>query len=304
MPETRPSSSRPPTPHPFSLAATAASRLIPLGASYKIAIAIADLFYFAWGSKRETAKRNYARILNAPVDSPEVEKAVRDSFRHFGRYIAELLHVQGWGLGRIKGAVTLYGEEHIEEALAHGRGVIFVSGHMGSMEVASTIVLLRNFKVTSVTEQLRPKFLMDWLLSSRARMGVTLLPVANSGYRLLRTLRNKEMIALVVDVGVRGYGEVPVQFFGRQTYFPGGPARLARLSGAPVLFGVGLRDSDTKFVAYVSPPVFADREADAEQDVMNTTQKLVDIFEAYVRRYPGQWYAFRDMWPQDEAPSA
>jgi KDO2-lipid IV(A) lauroyltransferase len=198
----------------------------------------------------------------------------------------------------MRDAVTLHGEEHLEEALSHGSGVIFVSGHMGSMEVASTIVLLRDFKVTSVTEELKPKMLMEWLVSSRARMGVTLLPVTRSGVRLLRALRNKEMVALVVDVGVKGYDEIPVRFFGRRTYFPGGPARLARLSGAPVLFGVGLRERDGRFVAYISPPVFSDREADGEADVTATTQRLVDIFESYVRRYPGQWYAFREMWPQ------
>ncbi|MFQ5879746.1 MAG: lysophospholipid acyltransferase family protein, partial [Dehalococcoidia bacterium] len=247
----------------------------------------------------QSTQRNYARVLGVPPDSERVQRLTRRTFRHFGRYIVELLHVQGWGLEKVRHLVTIQGQEHVEEALSHGRGIIFVSGHMGSIEVASTLVLLRGYKVTSVTEPLQPGFLMDWLLSSRARVGVTLLPVMNSGRRLLRALRRKEMVALVLDVGVRENGGVLVRFFGQPTYFPGGPARLARLSGAPILFGLALRQPNNRFTAHVSPPIFADREADAEEDVARTTQRLVEIFEAFVRRFPDQWYPFRDMWPEE-----
>lgn len=297
MSQPQPEDDRRDSHHPLSIAATALTRLVPLNLSYHIAIPIADLFYLLWASKRRSTQRNYAQVLGAPPDSKLVRELTRRSFRHFGRYIVELLHVQGWGLEKVRHLVTLQGEEHLDEALAHDRGVIFVSGHMGSMEVASTLLLLRDYKITSVTAPLQPKFIMDWLLSSRARVGVTLLPVANSGHRLLRALRRREMVALVVDVGVQENGGVLVRFFGRPTYFPGGPARLARLSGAPILFGLAVRQPHNRFAAYVSPPIFADREADAEADVRRTTQRLVEVFEEFVRRHPDQWYPFRDMWP-------
>lgn len=285
--------------HPMSIAGIAVSRLVPLGVSYTIADSIADIFYLFWRSKREAAQANYGRVLGASSAEERARRLARSSFRQFGRYIAELLHVQGWGLEAVRRLVTIEGEENIEQAVAYGRGVLFVSGHMGSVEVASTLLLMHDYKVTSVTERLRPKFLMDWLLSSRSRLGVTLLPVEKSGYRLLRALRRGEMVALLVDVGVRRNGGVPVQFFGQRAYFPGGPARLARLSGAPILFGLALRRPNGRFTAYVSPPIFANREADAEEDVQSTTQRLAEIFESFVRRCPDQWYPFRQMWPED-----
>jgi KDO2-lipid IV(A) lauroyltransferase len=95
---------------------------------------------------------------------------------------------------------------------------------------------------------------------------------------------------------------VPVQFFGHSTHFPVGPARLARMSGAPIIFGLAVRRPGNRFVAYISPPIFTNPELDAEEDVRVTTQRVVEQLERFVRKYPSQWYAFRDMFPDDGWP--
>ncbi|KPK48005.1 MAG: hypothetical protein AMJ77_01205 [Dehalococcoidia bacterium SM23_28_2] len=277
----------------------ALAKMVPLSLAYHISLPIADAFYWLWTSKREGALRNYARMLGRSTDDERVQRLARSSFRNFGRYVVELLHVQGWSRNRVE-RVTTQGDEHFDEALRYGKGVIFTSAHMGSIEVASSLVLLKGFRITSVMEQLRPKVMMDWIVTCRAKMGVSLLPTAGTGLHLLRALRRGEMVALIVDVGYKDNGGVPVSFLGHRTYFPAGPARLARMSGAPIVFGVAVRRPGNRFIAYASPPIFSDRKKDAEQDICDVTQQLVDIFERFVRRYPDQWYVFRDMWPGEE----
>jgi KDO2-lipid IV(A) lauroyltransferase len=276
--------------------------LVPIELGYVVSSAVADLFWTLWRRKRETTQRNYARLLHRSPDDPLVSRLGRDSFRHFGRYIVEMLHVQGWSIDRLQESLELVGEEHFEEARAHGRGIIFASAHMGSMEVASSLLLLRRYRITSVAEWLRPKLLMDWIVTCREKVGVTLLPAQGTGMRLVRSLRRNEMVALVVDVGVGNGIGVPVQFFGHNTSFPVGPARLARMSGAPIIFGLAVRRPGNRFVAYISPPIFANPKLDPEEDVRITTQRVVEQLEHFVRRYPSQWYAFRDMFPNDGWP--
>lgn len=277
----------------------AGAPLVPLGLAYRLATPWGDLAFKLWATKRETARRNYARVLGCDPGHPAVDRLVRECFRQFAVYIAEMIHVQGWDTPTVLDRLEVRGEERFAEAEAHGKGVIFVSAHMGSTEVAASLALIKGYRITSVAERLKPDFVMDWAVACRARMGITLLPVNGSGIRLLRALRRREMVAFVVDVGIDRGGGVPVSFFGAPTLFPVGPARLARLSGAPVVFGMAARKPAGRFVAHIEPPLFSDPSLPADEDARRLTQRIADIFQGYVRRYPGQWYAFRDMWPRD-----
>ena len=273
------------------------AQLVPLSFGYWLSVPISDIFYALWGSKRATARRNHARILGRPVDDPLVQHMAHRTFRHFGRYIVELLSVQGWSLDSMRERIEIEGDEHFDEAIAYGRGIIFTGAHMGSLEVASTLVLLKGFKITSVAERL-PKMLMDWLIACRAEMGVELLPAVGSGMALVRRLRRGEMVALVVDLGITNGDGLNVRFFGHETMFPMGPARLARLSGAPIVFGWAARRPGGRYVAHVSAPILSNRDLDPEEDAQQITHRIVGEFEQAVRRYPEQWYVFREMWPQ------
>jgi len=273
------------------------AQLVPLSFGYWLSVPISDIFYALWGSKRATARRNHARILGRPVDDPLVEHMAHRTFRHFGRYIVELLSVQGWSLDSMRERIEIEGDEHFDEAIAHGRGIIFTGAHMGSIEVASTLVLLKGFKITSVAERL-PKMLMDWLIACRAEMGVELLPAVGSGIALVRRLRRGEMVALVVDLGISNGDGLKVRFFGHETMFPMGPARLARLSGAPIVFGWAARKPGGRYVAHVSAPILSNRDLDPKEDAQQITHRIVGEFEQAVRRYPEQWYVFREMWPE------
>jgi len=276
--------------------------LFPLDLAYRLALPFGDLTHLLWKSKRETARRNYARILGRRKDDPVVERMARECFRQFSLYIAEAIHVQGWDTESLLDRLEVEGEENFAAAEAYGRGIIFTSAHIGSTEVAASSVILRGYKITAVSERFGPQFLMDWAEASRAKMGITLLPTTGSGIKLLRALRRNEMVALVVDVGIANGGGVPVTFFGHQTVFPVGPARLARLSGAPIIFALAVRKPHGRFLAHISPPILANREIDPEEDARQVTQRIVDIFERFVRRYPEQWYVFREMWPDDGWP--
>lgn len=275
------------------------AQLVPLSFGYWLSVPIADIFHLTWRSKREAARRNHARLLGRPPDDPLVEEMAHRTFRHFGRYIVELLSVQGWSLDVMRERIDIEGDEHFDEARAYGKGVIFTSAHMGAIEVAGALALVKGFKITTVAERLEPKMLRDWVTTCRAKMGIELLPSVRSGMKLVRCLRRGEMVALVVDIGVSAGDGLRVPFFGQETVFPAGPARLARLSGAPIVFGWAARKPGGRYLAHVSPPILSNRELDAEEDALEITRRIVAEFEQAVRRYPTQWYVFRDMWPEE-----
>jgi KDO2-lipid IV(A) lauroyltransferase len=271
--------------------------LVPLPFAERVSDRVTALVAALWRSKAEVLRENYAVVLRTTPDDPRVDRMARECFRQFGLYVTEMMHVQGWDTHHVMSRLTVSGAKYFDEAQASDRGVIFVSGHMGSAEIAASIAVLGGSQITSVTEQIGPAWLMDWAIEARRRMGITLLPPEGSGIRLLRSLRQGGMVAFVVDVGVGRYEGVPVEFFGRQTTFPAGPARLARLSGAPIVFGSATREPGGRYHAQIDAPVFSDRTRNAEEDIQALTQQIAWLFEDHVRRRPEQWYAFREIWP-------
>ena len=161
----------------------AAAPLVPFALARRLALAWGDFAYAVWSRPREAALRNYAHVLDRSPDDPVVQRAARGCFRHFALYIAEMLHVQGWDTRTVLDRIEIEGEEHFEEADSHGKGIIFVSAHMGSAEIAASLAVLRGYRITAVTERLHPQFVMDWAVACRAAMGITLLPVERAGLR-------------------------------------------------------------------------------------------------------------------------
>jgi KDO2-lipid IV(A) lauroyltransferase len=273
--------------------------VFPFELAQMLAIPPADAVHALWPSKRRIAAANFARVTGLPPDDPKVQRLVRACFRHFGRYFAEALHLQSWDAETVLDRVEVAGEENFEIASEHGRGIVFVSGHMGSTEIAAALAVLRGYQIRAVTEELSAGWFMDWIVRTRQAMGITLVSAGGAGLGLIRTLRRGGMVAMVIDAGIDREGSIPVEFFGRPTLFPEGPARLARLTDSAIVFGLAVRRPGGLFKAYICPPLLPDRELPPAEDIARLTQELARTFEGFVRRYPSQWYAFRRIWPDD-----
>jgi phosphatidylinositol dimannoside acyltransferase len=106
------------------------------------------------------------------------------------------------------------------------------------------------------------------------------------------------VVGFVCD-GPQPEGGVAVTFFGQRALLPGGPARFALRSGAPMLFGyVGRRPGDRTFYGGFSPLDAYTPTGDEAADVLALTQQWVTQLEALLRQHPDQWYMFRRMWPE------
>ena len=137
------------------------------------------------------------------------------------------------------------GEEHVEQALAAGRGVVLLTPHMGSFEIAAQAYAQRFGARQPITVLYRPAR-QAWLRrleeTARARPALATAPASLAGVRLMmRALGRGETVGLLPDqVPPDGMG-VWVPFFGRPAYTMTLAARLVQQTGATPLLIWGER---------------------------------------------------------------
>ncbi len=137
------------------------------------------------------------------------------------------------------------GDEHIEQALAAGRGIVFLTPHLGSFEVTAQAYAARYGARQPMTVLFRPSRqprLRALVASARQRPGLATAPTTMAGVKqLLKALRQGQSVGLLPDqVPPQGLG-VWAPFFGRAAYTMTLSARLAQQTGAAVLVAWGER---------------------------------------------------------------
>src|SRR4030042_4293531 len=96
------------------LANVAVAEVVALSLPYHVSRPITDIFHWVWTSKREGARRNYARMLGTSPDDERVKRLTLSCFHNFGKYIVDMFHVQGWSESRLD-RVERHGEEPFDE---------------------------------------------------------------------------------------------------------------------------------------------------------------------------------------------
>jgi lauroyl/myristoyl acyltransferase len=288
----------------WRIGAAIAQRL-PARPLYAFAVALGEVGYISWATKRRIAKRNFSIVLGRPSTDRVVAQVARRSFRNFAKYVVEIMRFPLLGVADFERLVAIEGWEHLRSALAHGKGVIFVSIHFGNFELGGARIS-DEIPLNVIADALENQRLMDLLVGNRAHKNITLLSPDGAAKKVLHALRRNEMVGLMMDLGPRAqaFDTVSAEFFGTPTSFPTVAASLARVSGAPIVVSACVRLSDNTFTGIALPPIFVERTRQAAEDVQSATQAIARGLETFVRRWPDQWYIFRPMWPPPVAVPA
>lgn len=190
----------------------------------------------AWApGLRQRARQRLART-STRLDPGAV---TRESFARAGENLMLALLLRRDGV-KASDFVTLgaHARTELEAALAPGRGVVFVSAHLGPFElIAARVAELGLNPVVVVRESYDPR--LDPIVDlHRSRSGVRVVHRGRPGAtaRVLRFLKSGHPVGFLVDLPTR-VRSLELPFLGEQIPIPVGPQRLAQLTGAPLLVG-------------------------------------------------------------------
>ena len=185
--------------------------------------------------------------------------------------------------------VQWVGHAHVEAALLAGRGVVFLTPHLGCFEIAAQAYADRFGAARPMTVLFRPPrqaWLREWVNRARSRPGLLTAATSQAGVRqLLRALKQGQCVGLLPDqVPPEGQGQW-LPFLGRSAYTMTLAARLAHQTGACVLMAWGERLAGGRgFRVHVQPlpgPLAA--------DTVQATTQINQALGALILSCPGQY---------------
>ena len=176
-----------------------------------------------------------------------------------------------------------------------GKGVIVISAHLGNWELLACAASALGFPMRVVANRIQDSRIDRLLYGSRLAAGVAMVFRDETIIRMLRCLRNKEILAILMDQDSHFDG-VFVNHFNHLTYTARGPAILALASGAPIVPVFIARDDNGYHQVYVEEPIAANPSGNREEEIRRITQSCMDVIEQYIRKFPDQWVWMHRRW--------
>jgi Kdo2-lipid IVA lauroyltransferase/acyltransferase len=260
--------------------------------SYKLGDWIGSLCWLIMPRRRRNmAVENVMACLG--VDRGDATAIARQSTLRLGRMSLEVLRVPKIKVDPQR-YVKIEGREHLEDALAYGRGVVLATAHSGNWELMGGALALEGFPIISVAQKQTNAEMDRFFNEYRALVGVRIV-YKQGVHTILRLFREKMAIGFIMDQRAGSNGVV-VNFFGRPTSTPPGAAAFARMQNAPIIPIFITETSKGKHTVIISAPIWMQKTADREYDILTTTQKLSDIIEQHIRTYPHEWFWLHNRW--------
>jgi phosphatidylinositol dimannoside acyltransferase len=264
-------------------------RAMPAGLRHAAATPGGVAWFWLSAGQRRAALDNYAAALGRDSSDPEVARVARRAFENYGRMLMEFVLIGSLTPDELAGRVTDDGREHLDAALARGRGAIMAVPHMGSWDMAGSYGGVLGYRMSAVAERF-PGSLNDAVVRTRSRFGLEVITLGRPAVRAIAdALQANRVVALLCDLE-QGPG-VGVRFFGRPAVVPGGPAAFALKTGAALMPSCQWSTGPGRHHVHMDRSLELG-EGETKEAVM---QRVVARFEEFIKEHPDQWYAFRRM---------
>lgn len=246
------------------------------------------------GIRRDVARANLALAFpEQPI--PWRERVLDEHYKELGRVAAEYPRMAELARAPREQVFALWqGIEHARAALAKGRGMVFLTGHLSNFELAGALVA-REFPMAFFAKPLSNPGAEEWISAIRQRAGLDVLQPGAGVRNVIRRLRAGGTVAMLADQDARRDG-VFVPFFGRPASTASGPAWLSLATGAPIVFCTCARAADGRLELRMFPALEPAGDAGDPEAVRALTARHTALLEAAVRERPAQWFWLHKRW--------
>jgi KDO2-lipid IV(A) lauroyltransferase len=238
------------------------------------------------------------------MSAGERARILRGVFTSLGRQLAEFCRFPKYTKQNVDEVVVYDGLENYRAAQQRGRGVLFLTAHLGGWELGSFVHSLHGHPLRIVMRPLDNPYLDELVRRYRTLHGNSTVGKQDFARGLLAAMKAGETVGVLMDTNMTPPQGVFVDFFGRAACTASGVARVALRTQAAVVPAFTIWDERmARYRIRFDPALKLVETGDDNADAMANTAMFTKVIEKYVRQYPEQWLWVHRRWktrPQGE----
>ncbi len=250
------------------------------------------LVYHLYPKRRKIALNNLSLALGKEKTTQEIDQICRETFKNIAKDMAEMGRCLDYDETYLKNFIRLEGKEHLDQALAQGKGAIALSAHFGNFPLMCLRLVKEGYPFLVVARDPENPKLARFIDSVRETLGMESIPDKprmTCVSRCLSALKQNRILFILIDQNAPTT-EAWVDFFGYMVPTFKGPAVLSLRTGAPILPMFIYRETDRHHRILIHPPFELKESGNITQDILENTARLTKIVESVIREHPEQWW--------------
>src|SRR5579863_5119532 len=270
--------------------------LLPRSVARGFGVVVANFLFLVRAPLRRAAEFN-VRVAFPELPQSARRDIVRRMVRNLGWLAAEFARLPRYTRSNIEEIIILDGFENFAAAERRGKGVLFLTGHVGAWELESFAHAVYKRPIHFLVRPI-DNLLVDALVNRyRCASGNQPIRKNESARAILRILREGGVIGVLADQNTVPAEAIFADFFGIPAATTSGIARLARHTGAAVVPAYNYWDTRIrKYILRYEPALELPCTEDEESDIRNFSARFNQLIEDYVRRFPDQWLWVHRRW--------
>ena len=269
---------------------------LPRRPAYWLGARFGDVAYLCLARRRRVTLDNLEIAFGGEKSASERHAIARATFRNLGEHLIDFSRLRWLTPDTFQAVVAVEGLERVEQLLARRAGLLMLSAHFGSWELAAAVALCLEPRLHVIVRPLDNPALDRLVDAYRRHVGCDVIPKNQALSVSLKALRRGEIIALLMDQSSLRREGIPVPFFGAEAYTSIGPALMALRSGCPVIGVFLVRQGLGKHRLVFSDEIPIRRSGNLRRGIADNTRRFNQLIESYVRAYPDHWFWLHRRW--------
>lgn len=262
--------------------------------------------------RRKIVAANLALAYGRELSAPALEQLARRFYASLGRTFLEIARNFALSAGEMRNELLLRPEDRarIEEALARGKGVVFVNGHIGNWELLAMGMAAHGFPAAIVVKKMSGALSQALIERQRRKTGLEIIYSGGAIEKMRAALAHGKVIGFMVDQNITGKRGIRCNYFGVPAASIRALGALVRDSGAAVIPICVFRQEDGRMRVHLEPelryleaPLESEPDRALREEWLNAQQYQAAV-EAMVRLHPEQWLWIHRRWKASREPLA